>query len=219
VPYLIDAWRRQHPGEDIPDGQVFTQPWPAAASDKRRDHTFFYAYSADRARRTLHGIDQQVAKAEKAVAGKIAVKRNRFVKLTGATKTVNRDLEARARALAGIKGYRTNLPDPDPQQVISAYSQLLNIEKSFRMSKSDLAARPVFHHVRHAIEAHLTIVFAALAISHWIEHTTGWTVRRFVTTARRYRQITIQAGEQTITAADPLPDDLATAIDLIHRTH
>jgi hypothetical protein len=39
---------------------------------------------ADRARRTLRGIDEQVAKAEKAVAGMVPVKRNRFVKLTGA---------------------------------------------------------------------------------------------------------------------------------------
>jgi hypothetical protein len=69
VPYVIDAWRRAHPGQDIPDGHVFTQPWPAAASDKRKDHTFFYAYSADRARRTIRGIDQQITKAEKAVAG------------------------------------------------------------------------------------------------------------------------------------------------------
>jgi hypothetical protein len=32
------------------------------------------------------------------------------------------------------------------------------------MTKSDLRARPVFHHERHAIEAHLTVVFAALAV-------------------------------------------------------
>ncbi len=83
VPYVIDEWRRAHPGEDIPDGHVFTQPWPAAASDKRKDHTFFYTYSTDRARRTLHGIDQQIIKAEKAVAGKIPVKRNRFVRRAG----------------------------------------------------------------------------------------------------------------------------------------
>ena len=37
------------------------------------------------------------------------MKRNRFVKLTDATKSVNRDLEAKARALAGFKGYITNL--------------------------------------------------------------------------------------------------------------
>ena len=68
----------------------------------------------------MHGIDEQVAKAEKAVAGKVPVKRNRFITLTGATKTVNRQLEAKARALAGLKGYVTNL-DATAQFVIDAY--------------------------------------------------------------------------------------------------
>jgi len=147
------------------------------------------------------------------------VKRNRYVRLTGAIKSVNRALEAKNRALAGIKGYVTNLPNPDADHVIGAYSRLLNIEHSFRMSKSDLAARPIYHHTRDSIEAHLTIVFAALAVSRWIENTTGWSVKKFVTTTRRYRTITIQASDHTITAADPIPDDLQTALTAIHRTH
>jgi hypothetical protein len=59
--------------------------------------------------------------------------------------------------------------------------------------------------------AHLTIVFAALAISRWIEDQTEWSIRRFVRTARRYRTIQTQVGPHTITAADPLPGDLRTA--------
>ncbi len=92
--------------------------------------------------------------------------------------------------------------------MIGAYHQLFEIEKSFRMSKHDLQARPIYHHKRDSIEAHLTIVFAALAVSRWIEARTGWSIRKFVKTARRYRTIEIQAGQHTITAADPLPDDL-----------
>jgi hypothetical protein len=62
----------------------------------------------------------------------------------------------------------------------------------------------------------LSIVFAALAISHWIEHQTGWSIKKFVRTARRYRTVTIQAGRQTLTAAEPPPDDLAEALTKIH---
>ena len=91
----------------------------------------------------------------------------------------------------------------------------LLLEKSFRMSKSDLQARPIYHRRRDSIEAHLSIVFAALAVSRWIEHQTGWSIRKFVKTARRYRTIQIQAGEQTITAADPLPDDLQQTLEAI----
>jgi hypothetical protein len=105
VPYVVSQWRRDHPNAEIEDGQILTQPWPAGTVGNRRDQTIYYQFRADRARRTLRGIDQQVAKAERAVAGLAPVKRNRFIKLDGATKTVNRGLEAKARALAGLKGY------------------------------------------------------------------------------------------------------------------
>jgi hypothetical protein len=85
------------------------------------------------------------------------------------------------------------------------------------MSKSDLQARPIYHRKRDPIEAHLTIVFAALAVSHWIENTTGWSIRKFVRTARRYRTIEIQAGPHVITAADPVPDDLREALTKINN--
>jgi Transposase DDE domain len=224
VPYVVAQWRHEHPGEEIPDGHVFTQPWPAGPSGNRRDQVIYYQYRHDRARRTLRGIDQQVVKAEQAVAGNAPVKRNRFIQLSGGTRTVNRQLEEKARALAGIKGYITNLracPDGTPvtaEFVISAYHQLFQIEKSFRMAKSDLQARPIYHRKRDSIEAHLTIVFAALAVIRWIEHQTGWSIRKFVKTARRYRTIHIQAGDHVITAADPLPDDLRTALTKINNS-
>ena len=225
IPYMPDVvreWRDKHPDEQIPDGQIFTQPWPATSSEKARgipNRVIYYQYRHDRARRTLRGIDEQVAKAQRAVDGHAPVKRNRFIKLTGATKSVNRDLEAKARGLAGLKGYTTNITSQTPEFVIDAYHQLWRIEKSFRMSKHDLQARPVYHHKRQSIEAHLTIVFAALAVSHWIEHQTGWTIKKFVRTARRYRTVRIKAGRQILTAADPLPDDLREAIAKIGRGH
>ena len=218
VPQVICEWRAQHPGQEIPDQQVFTQPWPATTAEKARgipDRVIYYQYRHDRARRTLRGIDEQVGKAEKAVAGKVSVKRNRFIKLTGAEKSVNRDLEAKARALAGIKGYTTNLTSQTAEFVIGAYHQLWRIEKSFRMSKHDLQARPIYHHKRESIEAHLSIVFAALAVSHWIEHQTGWSIKKFVQTLRRYRTVTIRAGNHTLTAADPLPADIQDVLATI----
>ena len=87
------------------------------------------------------------------------------------------------------------------------------------MAKSDLQARPIYHHTRDSIEAHLTIVFAALAVSHYIEAQTGWTIKKFVRTARRYRTVRIKAGRQILTAADPLPDDLREAFAAIGTGH
>jgi hypothetical protein len=62
------------------------------------------------------------------------VKRNRFIRLDGASKSVNREPEGKARALAGIKGYKTNLAattDGEPvtaDSVIGSYHRLFEIE-------------------------------------------------------------------------------------------
>jgi transposase len=215
VPYQVGEWRRTHPGEPIGDGQIFVQPWVMGPTTYPRKRTIFYQYRADRAKRTLKGIDQQIAKAEKAVAGQAAVKRNRFVKLTGATKTINRSLETKARALAGLKGYVTNLEAPTAEYVLGAYHQLWQIEKSFRMSKTDLRARPIYHHKRDSIEAHLTIVMAALAVSHWLERQTGWSIRKLVKTLRRYRSIAVQTGDHILHAGTPLDDDTRAAVSAV----
>ena len=174
-------------------GRCFTQPWPATAAEKARgipDRVIYYQYRHDRARRTLRGIDEQVAKAERAVAGQAP----------GQAQPVHqahrRDQERQPRpggqgprAWPGSRATPPTSPTRPPEFVIGAYHQLWRIEKSFRMSKHDLQARPIYHHKRESIEAHLTIVFAALAVSHWIEHQTGWSIKKFVRTARRYRTV------------------------------
>jgi hypothetical protein len=58
-----------------------------------------------------------------------------------------------------------------------------------------------------------------MAVSHWIEHQTGWSIKKFVRTARRYRTVQIRAGRQILTAADPLPNDLAEALAKINSHH
>jgi len=66
--------------------------------------------------------------------------------------------------------------------------------------------------IRGVCELHLSIVLAAIAVGHHVETRTGWSIKKFVRTARRYRTVQINAGRQTLTAADPLPDDLREAI-------
>ena len=83
------------------------------------------------------------------------------------------------------------------------------------MAKSDLQARPIYHRKRESIDAHLTVVFTALAVTRFIEARTGWSIRKFVRTARRYRTIQIRAGQHILTAQDPLPPDLREVLALI----
>jgi hypothetical protein len=69
------------------------------------------------------------------------------------------------------------------------------------------------------MDAHLTIVFAALAVNPWIEHQTGWSIKKFVRTARRYRTVQIRARRQILTTADRLPDDLRDILAKINADH
>jgi hypothetical protein len=83
------------------------------------------------------------------------------------------------------------------------------------MSKHDMRACPIYHRKRDSIEAHLTMVFAALAITRFIENRTAWSIKKFVRTDRRYRTVEIRAGRHALTAEDPLPPDLRDVLALI----
>ena len=80
------------------------------------------------------------------------------------------------------------------------------MEASFRMAKSDLRARPVFHHTRDAIEAHLTIVFAALALARYLQGATGMSIKKIIRTLKPLQQITVRIAGHEHTATDPLTD-------------
>lgn len=70
----------------------------------------------------------------------------------------------------GLKGYITNTK-LTKKQVVGNYQQLWHIEKAFRISKTDLRIRPVYHRIKHRIEAHICICFAAYAVYKEFERT------------------------------------------------
>nr|WP_328825447.1 transposase [Tomitella gaofuii] len=129
-----------------------------------------WQYRRKRALRDDQTLNAQEARAREVVDGKRAGKQVRFVKAKGSEKSLDAASLQRARDLAGLKGHVTNIPVGlmDPGEVISKYHDLWHVEQSFRMSKTDLRARPIFHRTRDAIEAHLTIVFTALAVSRYL---------------------------------------------------
>ena len=151
------------------------------------------------------------------MAGEKTARNPRFVTTSKGTAVLNEDALTRAKQLVGLKGYVTNIPITamPGQEVIDAYHDLWNIEQSFRMSKHDLKARPIFHHQAEAIEAHLTIVFTALAIARQLQTTTGISIKRLIRTLRPLRQVTIQIAGQTITAQPHITPDTTAIIEKI----
>ena len=176
IPYDIANYQKT---KELTDKQIIT-------TQLNGEQRIIYQYREKRAALDLRNIEKQITKAKKIMSGKTAVKKAKFLTLKTKEKKLNQILIDKATSLAGIKGYVTNLNVPD-EQIIISYHQLWHVEQSFRMSKSDLRARPIFHHKRDSIEAHLTIVLAALAIGTTIETKTGLSIKRFIRTLRPIR--------------------------------
>jgi len=177
-----------------------------------------YQYREKRAALDMRNIKKQVEKADKIIQGKSPVKRAKFLQMKSQNKKLNQTQIEKAKALAGIKGYVTNLNTSD-EQVISFYHQLWHVEQSFRISKSDLKARPVFHRKRDSIDAHLTIVFAALAVGKAIEQKTGVSIKRFVKTLRPIRSGIVSVGGKRYQAEPKISTEAQTLIRKLHPGH
>ena len=202
------------------DGQIIERERVMGAGSAARRRRVVYSYSERRRARDEHLIGQQVEKAERIVAGQAPQRKARFLKVQGAKRGLDEQLIERARSLAGLKGYVTNLAEAemDGAAIIAAYHDLFQVERSFRMAKSDLRARPVFHHTRDSIEAHLTIVLAALAVSRHLQDASGVSIRRLVQTLRPVRSATVTSGDKTLTIEPEVPSQAREILDAIERS-
>lgn len=204
---LIDTVTPRHGNTKVNNTALRAEPvWdPEAHSGAWRA---IWSYSAKRARRDQKTLAAQEARARAIVDGSKKVKSARFVKVRGDDRAVDEASLARAQSLVGLKGYVCNVPVAvmPAAEVIAKYHDLWHVEKSFRMSKTDLDARPMFNRVRDAIEAHLTIVFAALAVSHAIQSRTGLSIAKVIKQLRPLRSATITINGATQTFPPAIPE-------------
>lgn len=208
IPYDIAEYQKT---KKLTDKQIIT-------TLLKQGQRIIYQYREKRAALDIRNIEKQITKAEKIISGKAAVKKAKFVSIKTEEKKLNQALIDKAKTLAGIKGYVTNLGLPD-EQVIASYHKLWHVEQSFRMSKSDLKARPIFHHKRDSIEAHLTIVLAALAIGQTIEHHTGMSIKRFVKQVRPIRSGIVTINGKEYPAEAEIPKDIHNLLRKLKLGH
>ena len=207
VPYDISEYQKI--GE-LSDQQIIVE--------KKDGYRVIYQYRAKRASLDKRNIEKQVAKAMKVLSGQVPTTKTKFLSLEAKTKQLNQKLIDKAKALVGIKGYVTNLDIPD-EQVIAYYHQLFQVEATFRMAKSDLRARPIYHRKRDAIEAHLTIVFAALGISRNIERLTGISIKQFVYLLRPIRSGIVTINGREILAEPEVPEQVKIVLQRLSSGH
>jgi len=138
---------------------------------KQEGQRIIVSYSSQRAKKDEYNRKRGLNKLEKLLsAGKLSKKHinnkgyNKYLKLDGEiTVAIDYDKYNEDAKWNGLKGYLTNT-NLSKEEVIEQYRQLWNVEKTFRISKTDLRIRPIFHYLRHRIEAHICISFAACII-------------------------------------------------------
>ena len=151
-------------------------------------------YSVKRANKNRSDRKKQIQKAEfQMLNQEKIIKRSRF--LTQENKLnfkLNLDLIKKDEMIEGIKGYYTNLEKEDPNLIISRYKDLWHVEKSFRIAKGDLLARPIYHFKETSIKAHILIVFISLAVTKSIELKTSQSIRRIKETIWKIEDIALK---------------------------
>lgn len=125
-------------------------------------------YSETRAHKDAHNRNKGMERLKKLLAsGKLTKKHinnkgyNKYLKLEGEVKIIIDEEKFKDDSKwDGLKGYLTNT-GLAKETVIAFYRQLWQIEKTFRITKTDLRVRPIYHFKRQRIEAHICISFAA----------------------------------------------------------
>ena len=209
IPYNIAEYQKTR---ELRDNQIIT------AKTAVEGQRIIYQYREKRAALDKRNIEKQIEKAEKIVSGKVTAKKAKFLVIKTKEKQLNQALINKAKALVGIKGYVTNLDAPD-EQIINYYHQLWHVEQSFRMSKSDLKARPIFHHLKDSIEAHLTVVMAALAMGKIIEQRTSLSTKKFIKILRPIRNSTVLVGEKIYEADAVISPEMKLLLDNLNPAH
>jgi len=139
-------------------------------------------FSKSRFSKDKHETGKQVAKAMNALQNQgEAVKRLKFIKKKKKKNEkiiFNKKLFEKTKILWGIKGYYTNLKNETNKEIINQYRQLWKVEKAFRITKSDLQARPIYHRNTDTIKTHILICFMALSIAKYIEIQTDLSLKK-----------------------------------------
>lgn len=139
---------------------------------KKSDTTYLIVqYSAKRAKKDCHNRLRGLERLEKKLkSGKLTKSNlnnrgyNKYLKMHGKiTITIDYEKYEKDAQWDGLKGYVTN-SKVKPQTIVAQYKELWHIERAFRISKTDLRIRPIYHRLQHRIEAHICISFVAYSI-------------------------------------------------------
>ena len=143
----------------------------SATLQKNYNTKLIISYSLARAKKDSANREKGIAKLEKQIkTGKLTKAQinnkgyNKFLKMNGEIKiVVDKSKIVADKKWDGLKGFITNTT-LSKEAVIENYGHLWQIEKAFRVAKTDLKIRPIYHYVQRRIEAHICLAFVAYKI-------------------------------------------------------
>lgn len=153
------------------DGNCYSIDKEVVIEKKKRTRRLIVHYSEARARKDAHNRKRGLERLEKRLdSGRLTKANinnrgyNKYLEMTGEiTISIDYRKYESDNIWDGLKGYRTN-SKLSGKMILENYSQLWHIEKAFRISKTDLRIRPIYHRLRHRIEAHICIAFTAYSV-------------------------------------------------------
>lgn len=202
------------------DGASIRLPYP------KRGYEVICAYCEKRFKKDRRELDKQLTRAKALIERKESDRRAKFIKkkIRGVDCFVlNEELQAKTEKLLGIKGYITNVPQTvlSNTQVIEYYHELWHVEQAFRVSKSDLQTRPIFHQTHQAIKAYVLLCFMALMMSKFLEIKTGLSIKRIKDILWNIHEVHIinALTKKTITLQSNLDDFNKTTLAKVLLSH
>ena len=139
--------------------------------EKSENLNLILSYSDKRAKKDAHNRKKGLERLEKQIkSGKLTKSNinnrgyNKYLKMEGEINiAIDKEKYEKDKIWDGLKGYITNCK-LKPDEIIANYKNLWHIEKAFRMSKTDLRIRPIYHRLKSRIEAHICLSFVAYTI-------------------------------------------------------
>lgn len=170
--YILGA-RIKNETQKVKD-RILTETWQEGHSisiGKGKGQRIVVAYSDKRAAKDRHNRERGLSRLEKSLKRGRLTKANinnrgynKYLKLTGEVQVeIDYDKYNADQRWDGLKGYITNTSFR-AKQIIDNYNNLWMIEKAFRISKTDLKIRPIYHRLQHRIDGHICISFTAYSI-------------------------------------------------------
>ncbi len=180
-------------------------------------------FSRKRYNKDKHELEKQLKKAEVSIKSPSKIlNRYKFVRKNNKDKyELNKELINKTKKLLGVKGYITNLEGQSDVQIVEKYKQLWNVEKSFRMAKNDLEARPIYHRKEDSIKAHILICFMAMCVSRLMEIDSSMSIKKIVETLKTVvdGEMRVNKTRETFYVPGEIKEEVKNLLKLLDLPH